>query len=365
MSQRLRDVHTHHGQSPWIDNLQRSYLTSGRLQQLISRGIRGLTSNPTIFQKAIDASSDYDEQFADALRRGLSVTDAYWDLVLADIEAAARTFAPIHAESDGIDGYVSVEVDPSLSHHASDTLTQARQLHDRLGCDNVMIKIPATTECLGTIADMIAEGRSVNVTLIFGLDRYQQVMNSYLDGLERALRDGHNLSSIASVASFFISRVDSEVDRQLRERGRPDLLGTTAVNQARLAYELFERTFSGDRWESLAAAGARVQRPLWASTSTKDPSYPDTKYVDSLIGPQTVNTLPESTMEAFDDHGTVATTIRENLDLAHQQWHELASIGIDMNGVADLLEREGVAAFQDSFTSLIASLHNKAQSLGQ
>lgn len=363
MSQRLRDVHSVHGQSPWIDNLQRSYLTSGRLHELIRRGIRGLTSNPTIFQKAIENSSDYDEQFADALRNGRSVADAYWDLVLADIEAAAQVFAPVHEESDGIDGYVSVEVDPSLSHHAADTLTQARLLHDRLGRANVMIKIPATTECLGTIADMIAEGRSVNVTLIFGLDRYQQVMNAYLDGLERAHRDGRNLANVASVASFFISRVDSEVDRRLRERGRPDLAGTTAVNQARLAYELFEETFSGSRWDALAAAGARVQRPLWASTSTKDPSYPDTKYVDALIGPRTVNTLPESTMEAFDDHGTLETTIDKHRDLAHEQWDELASIGVDMNDVADQLEREGVAAFQESFTSLLASLHNKAESL--
>ena len=360
MSPRLREVFSVCGQSPWIDNLQRSYLSTGQLQSLIDRGIRGLTSNPTIFQKAIENSSDYDDQFRESLANGSDVTSAYWQLVLSDIDAAARAFAPLYDSSHGGDGFVSIEVDPSLSYDAQGTVEQARMLSHTLGHRNVMIKIPATVECLPAIRDMIAEGCNVNVTLIFGLDRYQRVMDAYLDGLERAHAAGRNLSSIASVASFFISRVDSEVDKQLASMSRTDLCGTTAVNQAKLAYQLFKETFSGERWETLRTAGATVQRPLWASTSTKDPAYPDTKYVDALIGPDTVNTLPETTMEAFADHGLVATTITDDLEQAREQWSELATLGIDMNAIASKLENDGVAAFQDSFASLITSLGAKA-----
>ncbi len=361
---RIIALHDEQGQSAWLDNLKRDYITSGKLVEIRDRGVRGLTSNPSIFQKAIQDSSDYDAQFAALRAEGASIDDAYWEMVVRDIHGACDVFSKVHDHSDGVDGYVSVEVDPGLAHDGPGTESAARGLHERLDRRNVMVKIPGTTEGLAPIEQMIAEGRSINVTLIFSLDRYRKVMESYLAGLERlAVDPGADLAAVASVASFFISRVDSEVDRRLESIGTDEALGLrgkAAVAQAKLAYQLFTEMFSGPRWDALARRGARVQRPLWASTSTKNPSYPDTLYVDELIGPHSVNTLPDNTLAAFADHGTLARTIDADVDAARVVWSDLARVGVDMNDVADQLEREGVSSFQTSFDELIAALTTKA-----
>ena len=363
----LRRLHTEFGQSPWLDNLRRGWITSGQLATMRDRGVRGLTSNPTIFQKAIQGSPDYDIQFAALSRDHVSPIDAYWELVLRDIDAALDVFASVYEESRGTDGFVSVEVDPGLAHDASGTLLAARGLHQRIARLNVMIKIPATKEGLPAIRTMIAEGRSVNVTLIFSLERYAQVLEAYLSGLEDRLASGvGDLSPIASVGSFFISRVDTEVDRRLDAIGTPaaqQLRGCAAIAQAQLAYALFRDAFSGARWSRLAAAGAQLQRPLWASTSTKNPQYRDTLYVDELIGSDTVNTLPDATLEAFDDHGRLARTIDVNIDSARKAWNDIAEMGVDHAAVAEQLEREGVSSFQKSFDELLTALTAKAATL--
>ena len=366
MTDVLKRLSSEHGQSPWLDNLQRGYLTSGNLASLVERGVRGLTSNPTIFQKAIQGSSDYDEQFRSEIQKGSSSREAYWELVLQDIHGALDVFANLYSKSNGSDGFVSVEVDPSLAHDTAGTLSAARLLHERISRPNVMIKIPATQAGLPAIREMIAEGRNVNVTLIFSLSRYQDVMYAYIDGLEQRMASGSPVSNIASVASFFISRVDNEIDKRLDALGTPPALalrGTAAVNQARLAYAAFQKTFSGPRWDALAKAGATVQRPLWASTSTKNPAYPDTLYVDQLIGPDTVNTLQDATLEAFADHGTLARTIDHNIGVSRRQWAELAMNAIDVDEVAAQLEAEGVASFIKSFDELIGVLEDKASGI--
>jgi transaldolase len=364
---RLTRLFTEHGQSPWLDNLRRGYLTSGQLAALRDAGVRGLTSNPTIFQKAIQDAPDYDEQFRSLAVEPSPATDAYWALVLHDIRGALEVFSPVYEASEGLDGFVSVEVDPALAHDAAGTEHAARELHEQIARPNLMVKIPGTAAGLPAVRQMIAEGRNVNCTLIFSLDRYQQVMEAYLAGLEeRAAVAGADLSQVASVASFFISRVDTEVDRRLEAIGSPEALalrGKAAVAQGKLAYQQFLATFSGPRWEALAARGARVQRPLWASTSTKNPAYPDTLYVDELIGPDTVNTLPDSTLEAFADHGVLERRLDADVDEARAVWAALAEVGVDMAEVADQLEREGVAAFQKSFDELLDALEAKAADL--
>jgi transaldolase len=367
MSDRLLRLFHEFGQSPWLDNLKRGYITSGQLEQLIGRGIRGLTSNPTIFQKAIQGSADYDEQFSSLVPGNHPILDDYWEMVLQDITSALDVFAQVHSDSGGLDGYVSVEVDPGLANDREGTIAAARDLHERIGRPNLMVKIPGTEEGLGAIRQMIAEGRSTNVTLIFSLDRYQQVMEAYLAGLEQlAQQPDARLDRVASVASFFISRVDTEVDQRLETIGSPEALalrGKAAVAQAKLAYQSFLETFSGPRWDALAARGAKVQRPLWASTSTKNPEYPDTLYVDELIGPDTVNTLPDATIEAFADHGTLARRVDADVDDARAAWAALAEVGVDMDDVAEQLEREGVASFEKSFDELLSALEEKSAEL--
>ena len=363
MNSLLKQVFDLQGQSPWLDNLQRSYLTSGNLQKLVESGVRGLTSNPTIFQKAIQGSTDYDQQFELEIKKGLSPVEAYWEMVIADIHGALDVFEDVYNQSGGTDGFVSVEVDPSLATHGDTTLVAARALHERIARPNVMIKIPATKEGLPAIQQMIAEGRSVNVTLIFSLQRYADVMEAYLSGLESRLASGLDISRVQSVASFFISRVDNVIDAQLDAHASEEaqqLKGTAAIAQAKLAYALFQEKFSGDRWQKLKNAGAHVQRPLWASTSTKNPSYPDTLYVDSLIGPHTVNTLPDATLNAFADHGVVARTIDVEIDRARENWNSLRSFGVEVDEIAATLERDGVASFIASFEDLIDSLRDKA-----
>ncbi len=364
---RLQHLYFEQGQSPWLDNLKRSYLTGGTLRALIGAGVRGLTSNPTTFQKAIQGSDDYDEQQRSLVQSGASVIEQYWAMVLADINGALDEFAALYASSFGGDGFVSVEVDPGLAHDGPGTEAAARALHQQIARPNLMVKIPGTIEGLPAIQQMIGEGRNINVTLIFSLDRYQKVMDAYIDGLVAyAGTVDSDLSKVASVASFFISRVDNEVDARLNTIGTEAALalrGKAAIAQARLAYHAFRLTFSGPRWEALAAEGAVVQRPLWASTSTKNPSYPDTLYLDELIGPNTVNTIPDATLDAFIDHGTIARTIDEGLAHAELVWRELSEVGVDMDDVAEQLEREGVASFQKSFEELLAALGAKADQL--
>lgn len=363
MMNHLRRLHSEFGQSPWLDNLRRGWITSGQLAAIRDRGVRGLTSNPTIFQKAIQGSSDYDSQFETLSRENVAPIDAYWEMVLRDIDAALDVFAPVYEDSGGADGFVSVEVDPGLAHDGAATLLAARQLHERIARLNVMIKIPATKEGIPAIRTMIAEGRSVNVTLIFSLERYGEVIEAYLAGLEDRLAAGvRDLSPIASVGSFFISRVDTEVDRQLSSLGgaAATLCGKAAVAQGQLAYGIFQEKFSGERWQRLARHGARVQRPLWASTSTKNPTYRDTLYVDELIGPDTVNTLPDATLEAFDDHGRLARTVDADPAGAQRTWEAIAEAGVNLTAVAELLEREGVSSFQKSFDELLSALTAKS-----
>ena len=364
---RLAHLYHEFGQSPWLDNLKRGYITSGQLSHLVDKGIRGLTSNPTIFQKAIQGSPDYDEQFKKLAAAGRPIIDDYWALVLADINGALDVFAELYHDSHGADGYASVEVAPDLAHDSAGTEAAARHLHEQIHRPNLMVKIPATAEGVPAIQAMVAEGRNINVTLIFSLDRYRDVIEAYIRSLELyAQQPGADLSKVASVASFFISRVDTEIDHRLDTLGTPEALelrGKGAVAQGKLAYQMFQRAFSGHRWEALKAKGAVVQRPLWASTSTKNPAYPDTLYVDELIGPDTVNTLPEATIEAFADHGHLVRRVDADLDQAQAAWRELAEVGVDLDDVADKLEREGVSSFQKSFDELLAALETKATEL--
>jgi transaldolase len=350
------------GQSPWYDNLTRAYAKGG-LRALMERdGIRGVTSNPTIYEKALAAGSDYDAQLAALAKAGTDTKDAYWDLVLADIADAADLLRPVYDELGGADGFVSVEVDPDLAHNTADTVAQAADLFARIERPNVMIKIPATSECLPAISETIGAGINVNVTLIFALRRHAEVIEAYLSGLEKLAAAGGDLSRVSSVASFFVSRVDTETDRRLPD-GHP-LRGKAAVANAKLAYQLFERSFSGARWEALAAKGARLQRPLWASTSTKNPAYSPTLYVDELIGPNTVNTLAQASIDALQTHeGLRANTVTEHRDVAEHEIAGLAAAGVDFDDVTDTLEREGVAAFSASFHDALDTLAKKAREL--
>jgi len=355
------------GQSPWLDNLKRSYLTGPTLRDLILHGIRGLTSNPTIFQKAIQGSADYDEQFAVLAADGNKVIDDYWAMVIQDINGALDQLQSVYDSSAGADGFASVEVDPNLAADTKGTIKSAKHLHATIDRPNLMVKIPATAEGVPAIQAMIAEGRNINVTLIFSLDRYAEVIEAYISGLEAYAKDPDaDLSKVASVASFFISRVDTEIDARLDKIGTKQALalrGKGAVAQGKLAYQLFQRQFSGPRWQALADRGAKVQRPLWASTSTKNPAYPDTLYVDELIGPDTVNTLPEATIEAFIDHGTLARRVDEDVDQAEAAWAAISEVGVDLDDVAHKLERDGVSSFQKSFVELLDALSAKAKEL--
>ncbi len=359
---RLNELYAVHGQSPWIDNLTRTMIASGHLRELVDRGVRGVTSNPTIFAKAFEAGTDYDESFAQLVAVH-SVEDAYWELVIDDVLHALEILRPVHEQSSGTDGFVSLEVAPAIAHDAVATAKAARLLHRRIDRPNLLVKIPATKEGVAAIRTMVGEGADINVTLIFGLERYDEVIEAYLSGLEAVEGD---LSGIQGVASFFVSRVDTLVDRLLDEIATPEALalrGKVAVAQAKVAYQHFLQAFSGPRWEALRARGAYPQRPLWASTSTKNPSYPELVYVESLIGPDTVNTMPDATLEAFADHGTPARRIDVDDDEARIVLEQVAAVGVDMDDVAMILEGEGVASFAKSYDELLQRLDDKANAL--
>jgi transaldolase len=362
----LERLYADYGQSPWLDNLTRGYLRDGTLKHLVADGIRGVTANPTIFAKAVVGSADYDEQFAALTAAGRPLQDAYWQLVADDVIAALAVLRPVFDTSDGLDGFVSVEVAAELARDTEATLVAARALHERIAEPNLFVKIPATPQGVPAIRAMIAEGRSINITLIFSLTRYEQVIEAYLSGLEAFVERGGDPSRVHSVASFFVSRVDTEVDRRLEAAGTPqalELRGQAAIAQAKLAYRLFRERFAGERWQRLAALGAHPQRPLWASTSTKNPAYPDTRYVDHLIGPDTVNTLPEVTIAAFTDHGTLARTIDTEVHEAAMVMRRLAAAGIDMEDIGLTLEDRGVASFHASSQQVLAALATKAEQL--
>ncbi|HLN04874.1 MAG TPA: transaldolase [Acidimicrobiales bacterium] len=372
---RLQDLHRVGGQSPWLDNLKRAYLSSGKLAELVSLGVRGLTSNPTIMAKAIAGSDDYDAAFSTALASGQNVEEAYWDLVIADVSGALGVLRQVYDESDGGDGFVSIEVSPRLAHDTDGTIGSAKELHERIDQPNLLVKIPATREGLPAIEAMIAQGRSINVTLIFSLERYRQVIEAYLSGLETLVSGGGDASKVASVASFFVSRVDTETDRRLEQIAKDDpdsptaaralaMRGTAAVAQARLAYRVYLESFAGSRWQALEQAGARRQRPLWASTSTKNPAYPDLAYVDTLVAQNTVNTMPEETIELYLDHGKLEPITEADLAAAEATFERLGACGIDLADVATVLETEGVAAFAASFEDLLGKLQEKADALG-
>lgn len=355
------------GQSLWYDNIQRRLLENGELQAMIERGeIRGVTSNPTIFNNAIAKTTDYDSALTPLAWAGWDAEKIFWQLAIEDIKAACDAFQPLYEETNGGDGYVSLEVSPYIAHDTDATVAQAEQLWARVRRPNLMIKIPATKEGIPAIRKAIAAGVNVNVTLIFSLTRYAEVMNAYLSGLEDRLAAGHPIDHIASVASFFVSRVDTKIDPKLPD-GSP-LKGKAAIANAKLAYDLYQQTFAGRRWENLKVKGARVQRPLWASTSTKNPAYPDTIYVDNLIGPETVNTVPPQTLEAFKDHGVAEVTLVRGLDEARDAIAQLEALGISMEVVTQELEDEGVKAFADAFTQLLATIDERrkaaASSLG-
>jgi transaldolase len=362
------------GQSPWIDNLRRQWLKDGHLAGLVEAGVRGVTSNPTIFAHSIQNGPEYDEEMSKLLET-MSVEDAYWELVCSDVTGALEVLGSVFEESGGADGFVSLEVSPTLARDTQATAEAALSFHRRIARPNLMVKIPATKEGLPAIRQVIGAGHNVNVTLIFSLERYREVIEAYMAGLEDLAQTrgpSANLSDVASVASFFVSRVDTEVDRRLDEAAaagkiseavHDELVGKAAIAQAQLAYEVFRGAFKGPRWEALARRGARLQRPLWASTSTKNPAYPDLYYVDNLIGPDTVNTMPDQTLEAYLDHGRIERTVDADLPGAHRVLERLAEVGVDMTDVANKLEAAGVKAFEASFEELLGVMAKKAESL--
>jgi len=363
VSSRLHELSAH-GVSVWVDSLSREMLETGHLKRLMDEdAVVGVTSNPTIFEKALSTGEWYDEQLREELERTDDIREVFFALAIEDIKRACDLMRPVWERTNGVDGYVSIEVDPDLAYERDESYEQAKLLTELVDRQNVFVKIPATVPGLGAIEDSIAAGRSINITLIFSLDRHAAVAEAYLRGLERLVETGGDPTHVVSVASFFVSRVDTEADRRLAEIGREDLQGRLAVANAKLAYEHYLDVFSGPRWEALAAAGARPQRCLWASTSTKNPAYRDVLYVEELVGPNTVNTMPFETIDAFQDHGVVRETLTEGVDEARALLKELEAAGIDYDDVTDTLEREGVQKFSDSFASLLEGIDTKRTAL--
>ncbi len=350
------------GQSVWIDYLSRKLLQTGELARMMREdAVVGVTSNPTIFQKAIAEGDLYDEQLKGLLDEGeTDLKELFLKLTERDVAEACDLLRQVWDAGKGQDGYVSWEVDPNLAYDREATFAEAKRLHGIIERPNLFVKIPATKPGLGAIEDMIALGRNINVTLIFSLQRHEEVMEAYVRGIERLVESGEDPSRVASVASFFVSRVDTETDKRLEAiGGHDDLKGKLAIANAKLAYQNFKRVFSGERWERLEAVGATAQRCLWASTSVKNPDYRDTMYVEELIGPKTVDTMPQETIEAFQDHGVVAETLERDVDEAQRVFEQLAEAGIDYDDVVETLEREGVEKFADSFAELMDGIRSK------
>ncbi|WP_037599746.1 transaldolase [Streptacidiphilus rugosus] len=358
------------GVAIWLDDLSRKRLTSGNLAELVrDKHVVGVTTNPSIFQKAIGSGDGYEAQLADLAVRGVTVDEALRMMTSADVRDAADVLRPVYDASNGRDGRVSIEVDPRLAHETAPTIAEAKQLWWLVDRPNTFIKIPATLAGLPAISAVLAEGISVNVTLIFSLDRYKAVMDAFLTGLEQAKANGHDLSTIESVASFFVSRVDTEIDKRLTKIGTEEALalkGRAAVANARLAYEAYEEVFGSERWNALAAAGAKPQRPLWASTGVKDPNYDDTMYVVDLVAPGTVNTMPEATLDAVADHGVVrGDTVTGEYADAKGVLDKLEALGVSYDDVVQLLEDEGVDKFEASWDELLQAVHTALESHGE
>jgi transaldolase len=349
------------GQSVWIDFLSRKLVHGGELARMMEEdAVVGVTSNPTIFQKAISEGDAYDEQLREVLAEEDDPKEVFLKLAIRDVQDACDLLRPVWDGGAGQDGYVSIEVDPNLAYDTEGTIAEAQRLHELVDRPNCFVKIPATEPGLPAIEEMIACGRSINVTLIFSLQRYAEVVEAFQRGLERLVASGGDPGPVASVASFFVSRVDTEADKRLDELGASDeLKGKLAIANAKLAYQRYQELHSGERWEALAAKGARTQRCLWASTSTKNPAYRDVMYVEELIGPQTVDTMPEETIRAFQDHGEVALTLERDIDEAHRVFERIAEVGVDYDDVVAVLEKEGVDKFSDSFKELLEGVRAK------
>lgn len=356
------------GVSPWSDQISRQMLDSGELERRIVRdAITGVTSNPSIFAKAIVGSSDYDADVAEMAERGAATTEIITSLMAADLQRACDALSQVHSATDGRDGFVSVEVTPTLAHDTQATVAEAREWVKRIDRPNLFVKVPATPEGVPAIRQLIGEGVSINVTLIFSVERYRQVMGAYLDGVEHYISQGGDPSQVASVASFFVSRMDTEVDDRIDEIGTDEaraIRGKTAIANARMAYRAFLDTFQGERWQKLVAAGARIQKPLWASTSTKDPSYRDTMYVEELVAPDTVNTMPLETIDAYQDHGPEPDAFGpEEMAAAATVIDAMAKVGIDYDDVMDTLEAEGVEKFTASWEELVEDVDGERKRL--
>ncbi|MCB0132705.1 MAG: transaldolase [Caldilineaceae bacterium] len=360
------------GQSIWFDYIERSMLASGKLQALVEEGVAGVTSNPSIFQSAITSSDAYLDQLQDLVTTDKDAKAIFEALAIADIQGATDVLRPVYNASDGQDGFVSLEVAPDLAYDTAATVAEAKRLHAAVDRVNLMIKVPATEAGIPAIRTLIAAGININVTLIFSLERYAAVKEAYLQGLEDRVAAGQPIDRMASVASFFVSRVDANIDARLtrlmadapvQADAFAALRGKIAIANAKLAYAQFQEKFAGDRWAALQSKGAHVQRPLWASTSTKDPSYPDLLYVDTLIGPNTVNTMPPQTLDAFRDHGVVARTIDDKVDDARSQLAALAATGISIDQVTDELEADGVKKFADAYVALLETIEAKRTEL--
>jgi transaldolase len=346
------------GQSVWIDLLSRELVASGQLAHMVDElSVTGLTSNPSIFQKAIAGGGDYDEQILELLKETDDPRAIFFELAVDDVRAACDVLRPVWDRTEGVDGFVSLEVDPGLAFDTKATFDQAVELHERVDRPNLYIKIPATLEGIPAIEDCIARGIPINITLIFSVQRYEAVTAAYLRGLLRLQQSGGDVSAVTSVASFFVSRLDTEADARLDKKGNTELQGKLGIANARVAYSHFQETFTGPIWERLEEAGAHKQRPLWASTSTKNPAYRDVMYVEELIGPDTVNTMPLETLEAFADHGEVrGDTVTEGVDEARALLGDLARAGVGYDDVVTQLEREGVQKFADAFDELIEGI---------
>ena len=364
MNERLRKLQEI-GQSVWMDSLSRDDIQNGNLQRMMEDGVLGVTSNPTIFQQAIAQSELYDEELQELAEKTDDAKEIFRRIAVRDIQDACDIFMPVYDQTEHKDGYVSLEVAPELAFDTEGTITRARLVWEMVDRPNLLVKIPATREGLPAIEESIAAGISVNVTLIFSLERYRAVAQAYIRGLERLVEGGGDPSKVASVASFFVSRVDTETDRRLEEVGREHLKGRLAIDNAKIVYQEFKKIFSGPRWESLESRGATKQRPLWASTSTKNPEYKDTIYVDNLIGPETVNTMPLSTLKATMNHAEVRPTLDEGIEEARKLFEELKEASVDYDEVVEVLEKEGVQKFVDSYSELIEEIEHKSNRLAR
>jgi transaldolase len=361
---RLHEL-TEHGQAVWFDTLSRDLVHTGELKKMMEEdAVTGVTSNPTIFQKALSSGDAYDDDLKELLAKTDDPSEIFFSLALQDIRDACDMLQPAYEASNGVDGYVSMEVEPGIAYDTERTFDQARWIATEVERPNLFVKIPATRPGLPAIEDCTAKGTSINITLIFSLDRYKAVVEAYLRGLERLVASGGDPSKIASVASFFVSRVDTEADKRLDAVGHPELKGKLAIANAKLAYQHYLEVFASDRWKYLEGKGATKQRCLWASTSTKNPEYRDVMYVEELIGPETVNTMPLDTVRAFQDHGEVrGDTVRDGIDEANRLLEQLAAAGVDYDDVTDTLEEEGVQKFADSFDEIVESIRAKRGTL--